>query len=556
MFSTTAAAKTPVSSSRPPLHPVPTSGMAAGNEHAANENAKHVDFSKVRIVSGEGEIAANPEQKKLLCYVADGRLFVAEGKKHDMQVLSYTASLNRRGKKFTMVEVDMATIAKLYSAGAGASSRPSDSTRMMDDAKKLIEAAASRRASDIHIRTGDYAEIYYRIHGDLVKVGTEAVDYGKRLLRTFYQAMADVSDETFKENARLDARIASREKLPDNIHGVRISTTPTDKGNLMVLRLLYNDTEDSIDLRHLGFSETQYELMRLMNEQPIGMNIICGPTGSGKSTTLQRVLRWQIVEAHGRRHVITVEDPPEYPIEGAVQTPVTNADNENERSRLFSEAIANAMRLDPDTIMIGEIRDTASARMALRAAMTGHQVWTTLHANSAMAIIDRLLDLDLPMEMLTDHSLVTGLIAQRLVKVLCPKCKRRLIDHTDAISASLMDRLKRSIGADWTNVCVSGGGCDHCKDTGFIGRTVVCEVIIPDPKFMDFLRKKDKIGARDHWLNYQRGRTFVAHALDKIKRGEVDPETAERIVGRLNMDELLGDSVLTMQEIASGAPAD
>ena len=530
-------------------------GIGGGHEGSVREQSLPVDPATVKILSGtDGELAVNAEQKKVICYVSDTRLFVAEGKQMDVHVQSYIANLNRRQKKYKVVYVQMATIARIYSMCGGGAVR-ADASMMQDQCMQMIRTAADRRASDVHIRVGAFTQLFFRIHGDLVKIAEEDKDYGLRLARTFYQAIADMSEDTFKENERLDGRISSADKLPENVYGVRISSTPTDNGILMVLRLLYNDADDSSDIRNLGFSQLQYDLTRLLNEQPTGMNIICGPTGSGKSTTLQRVLRWQLEESNYQRHVITVEDPPEYPIHGAVQTPVGGGTNEENRRSNFTEAIVSAMRLDPDTIMVGEMRDKSSAQMALRASMTGHQVWSTLHANSAMAIIDRLVDLELSIDLLTDHTIITGLISQRLVKVLCPHCKKALREHPDIeakIPHGLLDRLKRTLGAEFVNVCMPGDGCSTCRNTGFAGRTVVAEVIIPDPKFMEFIKKGDKIGARDHWLKQQRGTTILAHALAKIKNGEIDPINAERIVGRLNMDGLLEDSHLTMSELAGG----
>jgi len=200
---------------------------------------------------------------------------------------------------------------------------------------------------------------------------------------------------------------------------------------------------------------------------------------------------------------------------------------------MFAAAISNAMRLDPDTIMIGEVRDGASAQSALRAAMTGHQVWTTVHANNAMSVVDRLIDLGLPLRMVTDESVVTGLISQRLVKLLCPHCKLRFGDIRSELEPALVARVQRVAGARIADVCVAGPGCAHCRQRGTIGRTVVAEVIRPDARFFAYLREGDKAGALAYWLSELGGETVTDHAIRKVLDGLVDPRMAERVVGHL-----------------------
>lgn len=492
-------------------------------------------FGGVSVLSHSGALEASQEERKLLCLLADGRLLVVAGQELHPHVLSYEGRLDRVGHVFRVVSSGIEVIYRLNRIGGGVpEERHQEHTMMQVTAKDLLNKACRSRASDIHLRVRkNCTEIYFRIHNDLVPVGGQTREYGERLLATLYGAMTSVSDSSYKPTERQDAAIADRDKLPPALYGVRIATVPTSEGSVMVLRLLYNDAGDNIDLRPLGFSEAHAASLQKLKEQPVGMNVISGPTGSGKSTTLQRVLSGEIIEAEGKLHVLTIEDPVEYPIEGAVQTAVTNAGNEEERSRAFAAAISNAMRLDPDTIMIGEVRDRATAQNALRASMTGHQVWTTVHANSALAIVDRLLDLGLPASLVADHAVVTGLISQRLVKKLCQCCKRPLSQHLDAITPAQLLRVRQAVSPSLEGVCVTGPGCEECNGHGTVGRTVVAEIIIPDDRFFRLVRQGEKTEALAYWINELGGKTMLEHAIEKVAAGELDPSMAEKVVGHL-----------------------
>lgn len=495
------------------------------------------NVANATALSSFGPLAASEQERNYLCLLDDGQLLVAEGHEMNPFVLSYCARLNRINHEYTQKLVTLEAVRAAYRSARGESgiSELIEHTQMQVTAKELIGRACRERASDIHIRVQKFNTVtYFRIHNELVRVGEQPRDFGERLLATFYSAMASVSDNTYRPMERQDASIVDRDKLPEQLFGVRIATAPTSEGNLMVLRLLYNDAGDTTDLMELGFTATQAADIAVLRQHPEGMNIISGPTGSGKSTTLQRVLTELIRETAGGSHVITVEDPIEYPIPGAVQTPVINASGEEARSTAFSGAIANAMRLDPDTIMIGEIRDRASAQIALRASMTGHQVWTTVHANSAVAIVDRLVDLGLPLSMVADETIVSGLISQRLVKVLCAHCKQRLVDVAQTLDAELVERVRRAVGGRLQDVCVSGAGCDRCRGRGTAGRTVVAEVIRTDAQFFTLLRTQSKAAAGEYWRRVLGGQTVMDHAIEKVARGIVDPRMAERVVGRLS----------------------
>lgn len=492
------------------------------------------DDGELKVLSAGGRFAASDEERKFVCLLSDQQLLIAQGQAMNPFVLSYCARLERMNHAYRVVHVPIEAIAKRYQAVLQAHAGL-DHTKMQLGAKELLGAACDAGASDIHIRVKRLGtEVFFRVHSDLERVGGHTREYGERLLATLYGAMTSVSDNAYKPTERQDASIADRDKLPERLIGVRIATAPTSDGSLMVMRLLYDDGADATELDALGFCAPQVEALQRMKESPVGMNLISGPAGSGKSTSLQRILQGQIASSRGRLHVVTVEDPVEYPIPGAVQTPVTNASSEDERSRLFAQAISNAMRLDPNTIMIGEIRDRASAQSALRAAMTGHQVWSTVHASGALGIVDRLEDLGLPLRMIADPAVLTGLASQRLVKLLCPGCKQRIADHPGRLPPALLERVRRVTGDAFGQACMAGPGCGRCRGKGTIGRTVVAEVITPDQRFFACLRAGDKVAAAEHWLGELGGRTLTDHAIDKVRAGLVDPAMAERSVGWLH----------------------
>lgn len=491
------------------------------------------------------------EAQEYMCYLPDGRLLISKTHRFKPVVTSFIGRLRRLQMPYREQHVDLSVITSMQEEQRASQSAPRDASDMQRFARQLLEKAVAARASDIHLRCSKVARtsIHMRIHGDIEFVDEHPFEFGERLATAIYQSIADVSDTSFEPLSRQDARIGNKAHLPVGLDGVRVATTPQVDGFIMVLRLLYNDTVDSFELTLLGYSTEQAEAVELMKRRPTGINIIAGPTGSGKSTTLQRVLGSIVKETAGRKHVITVEDPPEYPIPGVVQTPVTNAGTEEERSESFQTAIKAAMRLDPDVIMIGEVRDAPSATLAVRAAMTGHQVWTTLHTNSAIGSIYRLHDLGVPLEIITDHTIITGLTCQRLIKVLCPHCK---VPFSNAIKRYREGDVRRILSVvALESAYVTGEGCEHCRGTGTIGRTVVAETIITDATLMSLIRQRDRIGAYEYWKRDQNGKTMLSHAIAKINDGSVDPFTAEDVVGPLNMETIEADHRINSTEVKS-----
>lgn len=507
-------------------------------------------------------IEGNPEHpgkqaENMIVYTDADELFVSKSQIDYPQVKSYIASLDAKRKKYTLIEVSLRCIKLMYDQVdiAGQSSNKVKYGADTNTRRKFIAwiaKAAETNASDVHMTMNKTtARVEFRVDGNMNSMGDLPAEEAKSIMAATY-TLADDADASYQELEYQAARLSSgdRVSLPSGVQALRIQWNPlANQGRYMVCRLLYAGKRDNKDLDALGYSSGQLKLIKHMRQIPIGINIISGPTGSGKSTTLKTALQALIREKRGEVNVITVEDPPEYVIEGAKQMPVTNTKTAGERSAAFQKAIGASLRSDPSVIMIGEIRDKESAKLAFEGAMTGHQIWTTLHTNSAIGIIDRLKDLGVEEFKLFDPSTVTGLVGQRLVPLLCPHCKIKLdeAEELGLVDETVYDRanlLISSLGGSHTNLALyyRGEGCKKCQK-GYAGRTVVAEIIIPDVKFVELLAEGKKIEARKYWLTEMSmpykltGATMLAHAISKMLKGELGPADIEREVGLLIYEE-------------------
>ena len=329
----------------------------------------------------------------------------------------------------------------------------------------LLVDAVKRGASDVHFEP-EYAflRIRYRIDGVLETI--------RCLHKTFWPGIAvrlkvmsgmNIAETRAPQDGRVSMNISGR---PIDF---RASTQPTIHGENIVLRVL--DREKSIiSLERMGLGDRARERLLLMLARPEGILVVTGPTGSGKTTTLYSLLAQVNDETV---NIMTLEDPVEYPVSLMRQTSV------NESAKMdFANGIRSIMRQDPDIILVGEIRDAQTASMAFRAAMTGHQVFTTLHTNSALGAFPRLLDIGIPPDIMAGN--IVGIIAQRLVRVLCPSCRepyppsaeqRRLIGRP-------ADRLWRA------------AGCPQCSGKGYRGRTAVMEILVMDAELDELVARR------------------------------------------------------------------
>lgn len=329
----------------------------------------------------------------------------------------------------------------------------------------LITQGIQHRASDIHIRPGkERINIYYRIDGKL--------QFSRSLSRALLPAIVS----RIKITGRMD--IAER-RLPQDGHSrvltegntvdLRISVMPTINGESVVIRILDKRIGlKPLDKLGLGLEETKK--IRQLIGRSYGMLLVTGPTGSGKSTTLYAVL-----EAIRERnpHIITVEDPVEYDMEGIEQIQIASG-----MGYTFAEALRHILRHDPDVIMVGEIRDLETARIANKAALTGHLMLSTLHTNDAASTVTRLIDMGVEPYLLS--STLLGVMAQRLVRLNCPLC---LIEEpVDAEARELL-------GLAENETFYYGKGCTNCNNTGYHGRSMVCELLVISPRLSSLINR-------------------------------------------------------------------
>jgi type IV pilus assembly protein PilB len=360
----------------------------------------------------------------------------------------------------------------------------------------IILQGVLRSASDIHIRPGkDYGDILYRVDGML--------QYSRRIKKSLLLPLIarlkiignmDIAERRMPQDGH--ARIIHQNNNVD----FRISIIPSVKGESAVIRIL-NKEVGMLPLYELGFMDKDLEKINHLISHNHGMVLVTGPTGSGKSTTLYAALNE--VKKRGP-HIITVEDPVEYDMDDVVQIQVNNIIDYT-----FAEALRHILRHDPDVIMIGEIRDLETANIAVKAALTGHLVFSTLHTNDAPSSITRLTEMGIEPYLVS--STVLGVVAQRLVRKICPDCKEPDNSNTSEIQEIL--KVKKN------DVFYHGKGCATCNFTGYHGRTTAIELLVITPEMIALINK----GAPEDQLRKlaveQGMQTLTENAIELARHG-------------------------------------
>ena len=389
-------------------------------------------------------------------------------------------------------------------------------TPIVDIVNDIIIDSVIRNASDIHF---DPAEKYLKIR---IRIDGELRDYAiidnryKRNLTTRVKLLAgmNITESRLPQDGAIKSVIEGKDL------DLRVSALPTSFGEKIVIRILdYSMSLQGIE--HLGFTEENYKIIMEMLNSPNGIILITGATGSGKSTTVYSMLQKLNKE---ESNIITVEDPVEMSIEGLNQVQVNS-----EIGLDFATVLRSILRQDPNIILIGEIRDTETAKIAVRASITGHLVLSTLHTNNSLTTIERLIDMDVERYLLS--SSLKGIISQTLAKKLCPSCRiQRPANDTEKIL------FKKTLGVDIETI-YEAGRCDNCHN-GYTGRIALQEVLMINDEIREAINKNIDREELRH-LIYKKGvKTLFQDGLIKVMEGITDLKEVFRLVDYDDYDDV------------------
>ena len=379
----------------------------------------------------------------------------------------------------------------------------------------ILLAALQKRASDIHFEAYDKSvTVKYRIDGVLYPA-TEVLDrryHAALLSRLKVMAELDIAEKRVPQDGRFKLRLGRRDI------DFRVSVLPAVYGEDAVIRILDRSSvtgdHRSLRLDALGIGGDVLKRLRRAVREPYGMVLITGPTGSGKTTTLYAALSETNT---GEEKTITIEDPVEYQLDGIVQIPV------NEKKGLtFARGLRSILRHDPDRIMVGEIRDPETAQIAVQSALTGHLVFTTVHANNAFDVIGRFTHMGL--DVYNFVSALNCVMAQRLVRIICPRCKVLAEVSDEMLELSGLDPVVTR-GHEW----YEGKGCEHCSGTGYRGRYAITEFLDLSPSMRDAIVARQPLSALLSAARAEGMSSLRESALAKAMAGETTLKEINRV---------------------------
>jgi len=395
----------------------------------------------------------------------------------------------------------------LHAAASEDSDAPAESVHIF---RLLLLMCFRSRASDLHIEPkADKATIRLRVDGVMVTIVEELpiIVYRKivGVVRVLCQFDQSVKNEML--DGHFNVQVRSRRV------DYRVSLTPAVHGMKLVLRVLDPANAPS-RLHELGMLPWMYEKLRTVCNRDAGLVLACGPTGSGKTTTLYSCLREIDLE---QRNAITIEDPVEYQIQGATQIPI-----DSKQGHTFGGLLRSILRQDPDVILVGEIRDVETANVAMQAAMTGHLVFSTVHARDTIGSVFRLLDLGVEPFLVTNA--LDIVIAQRLVRLLCPTCRRQ-------VAPTLAQQMKMGKSIEGMATIFEPSGCAYCLDTGYFGRRAIFEVLEMNDMLRDVVLKQPTMQQIREVLRNGLFTSLQGYGFQLVANGITSYDEIERVSG-------------------------
>ncbi|MDE0534199.1 MAG: ATPase, T2SS/T4P/T4SS family [Albidovulum sp.] len=483
------------------------------------------------ITAPGGEIEIAPEGRAMIAVFRNGVAIVARGSRWSSETKAVLDRAFRANFEIgRIVEEDSDKILALYGDCDDLKPRSEESRiERQEYLRRLIAQAAAFKASDIHIQVrAGYCEIRIRVHGRLRRMASRSRVEGSAIINAAFAVAADQGSQSGAHHFMKGALNRRSGLLPAGVDLLRLQYTPAS-GHLgaLVMRIKYAAGANEADIVNLGYLPSQIADFASMRRRTSGLYLLAGKVSSGKTTTLQRVINAMIGEKSGEISVYSIEEPVELEISGAVHVAVAQRPGQSQ-SEAFIDAIKAALRSDPNVVVLGELRDRSLAKHAIELAMTGHALWSTLHAGSALGILDRLADLGIEPWKLAEPSIVRGLAYQRLVGVMCRSCK---IGYPEAVrrgllSAALASGVSDIAGKRKSELFVRGAGCNSC-DHGLTGRSVAAEIILPAPRFLELYAAGDRQQMRHLWLAPRiegglGGLPVMHHAMLKVVQGDCD----------------------------------
>ncbi|OAM51358.1 general secretion pathway protein GspE [Methylovorus sp. MM2] len=390
-----------------------------------------------------------------------------------------------------------------------------DTSPVVKLVRSTLYDALKAGASDIHMETDPHGlTIKYRIDGVLNMVGSVngTMQAEQAISRIKVMSELDIAERRVPQDGRFKVMVQGREV------DMRVSIMPSVFGEDAVLRILdrkaISDQAKGLSMEVLGFEESIMARFRLLAEEPYGMLLVTGPTGSGKTTTLYGIIS-EI--NNGQDKIVTIEDPVEYQLPGVLQIPV------NEKKGLtFARGLRSILRHDPDKIMVGEIRDSETAQIAVQSALTGHLVLTTVHANNVFDVIGRFTNMDV--DPYSFVSAINGIMAQRLVRIICQHCV--IDDQPDVdlleksgVTAEMLPGFKFRIGQ----------GCGQCHGTGYKGRKAIAELLVFNDLIRELIVTREPVRKVKDAARANGTRTMREAAMDMVRRGETTLQEINRV---------------------------